>query len=121
MKKLVHAVALLMFLPAAMYAQNGGNVRLGFFGGWGLPTSPEAFTDLYNGSFTIGGERSATKLRRAPPWSAGWHIIALPLTRKSQEILTAPSEVFSRVTSLRYRWTAAMLARWPLRLIFFNN
>jgi hypothetical protein len=56
MKQLVYAVALALILPATVSAQSERGVRFGFFGGLGLPASPEEFTDLYNGSFTIGGQ-----------------------------------------------------------------
>jgi opacity protein-like surface antigen len=57
MKKFVYAAALLVLLPAAVQAQGEpGNVRLGFFGGLSLPTSPEEFTDFYNPGMTFGGE-----------------------------------------------------------------
>jgi len=96
MKKSLAAFVLLFLLPATMPAQSG-NVRLGFFGGWGLPTAPDEFTDFFNGSFTFGGElRYKTSPRTTLVGRVAYHRFAFDEegARKSFE-----QDFFGEVTS----------------------
>lgn len=57
MKHPFYLTAVMLVLPAALAAQNNaGSTRLAVLSGLGLPSSPSAFTDVYNASFTLGGQ-----------------------------------------------------------------